>query len=172
VYGGIQVFLTSALVEGGWSASRSSRHTHGKSATVTHCIGDNAKTRIILHLQGLEPRNVGRPARSQSLYRLRYPGSICKWIYGHDIVQAVSRRLPTAAARVRSQVMSCGMYGGESGTWAGFRRVLRLSLPVLISSNAFTHLQCGAGIIGQLVSDVPSGALSPHPEGKKKKKKV
>jgi hypothetical protein len=28
-----------------------------------------------LTLPGLEPRPVGRPARCQSLYRLRYPGS-------------------------------------------------------------------------------------------------
>jgi cytochrome c553 len=32
------------------------------------------------------------------------------------IAQAVSHRLATAAARVRSQVKSCGMCGGQSGT--------------------------------------------------------
>jgi hypothetical protein len=45
------------------------------------------------------------------------------------MAQAVSRRLPTAAARVRAQVWSCC---GQSGTGAGFLRVLRFPLPVLI----------------------------------------
>jgi hypothetical protein len=32
---------------------------------------------------------------------------------GQAIAQAVSRRLPTAAPRVRSQVKTCGIYGGQ-----------------------------------------------------------
>jgi hypothetical protein len=36
------------------------------------------------------------------------------------MAQAVSRRLPTAEARVRSRVSPCGIYGGQSGTEAGF----------------------------------------------------
>jgi hypothetical protein len=44
---------------------------------------------------------------------------------GRAIAQAVSRRLPTAAARVRSQVRSCGICGGQSGTEADFLRVLQ-----------------------------------------------
>jgi hypothetical protein len=34
---------------------------------------------------------------------------------GRDISQAVSRRLPTAAARDRPQFRSCGICGGQSG---------------------------------------------------------
>jgi hypothetical protein len=41
------------------------------------------------------------------------------------IAQAVSRRLPIAAARVRAQVTSCGICDGRSGTGAGFFRVIR-----------------------------------------------
>jgi hypothetical protein len=35
---------------------------------------DDAQKRQFLTLPGLELRPLGRPARSQSLYRLRYPG--------------------------------------------------------------------------------------------------
>jgi hypothetical protein len=82
-YGGvdlqIHIFLTSALIGGEWSASRPCRCTPG-----THCIGglmdsraglDDLEKRKFLTLQGLELRPFSRPARSQSLYRLRYPGS-------------------------------------------------------------------------------------------------
>jgi hypothetical protein len=48
--------------------------------------------------------------------------------WGRAIAQTVSRRLPTAAVRVRSQVKSCGICGGQSGTGAGFLRVLRFPL--------------------------------------------
>jgi hypothetical protein len=52
------------------------------------------------------------------------------------VTQAVSRRLPTAAAWVRSQVKSCGICGEQSGIGAGFFRVLRFPLPILIPPNA------------------------------------
>jgi hypothetical protein len=52
------------------------------------------------------------------------------------MAQAVSRRLPTAAAWVRAQVRLCGICGGQSGTGAGFLRVLRFPLPILIPSTA------------------------------------
>jgi hypothetical protein len=55
---------------------------------------------------------------------------------GRAIAQAVSRWLPTAAARVRSQVRSCWICGGQSGTGAGFLRVLRFSLAILIPPTA------------------------------------
>jgi hypothetical protein len=55
---------------------------------------------------------------------------------GRDIAQAVSRLLPTAAARVRAQVRSCVICGGQSGTRAGFLRVLWFPLPILILSTA------------------------------------
>jgi hypothetical protein len=55
---------------------------------------------------------------------------------GRAIAQVVSRWLPTAAARVRSQVRSCGICGGQSGTGASFLQVLRFPLPVLIPPTA------------------------------------
>jgi hypothetical protein len=80
----IHIFLTSALAGGEWSASRPGHFTLGERAPGTHCIGgwvdpraslDDVKNRKFLTLPGLELQPLGRPARSQSLYRLRYPGS-------------------------------------------------------------------------------------------------
>jgi hypothetical protein len=56
--------------------------------------------------------------------------------------QAVSRRLPTAAAQVRSQVRSCGICGGQSGTEAGFLRIFRFLLPILILQTALYSSSC------------------------------
>jgi hypothetical protein len=46
------------------------------------------------------------------------------------MAQAVSRRPPTAEARVRSRFSPCGVCGGQSGTGRGLPQVLRFS-PVL-----------------------------------------
>jgi hypothetical protein len=57
----------------------------GERAPATHWIVgwvdpraglDDVEKRKFLTLPGFELRLLGRPARSQSLYRLRYPGSI------------------------------------------------------------------------------------------------
>jgi hypothetical protein len=52
------------------------------------------------------------------------------------IAQAVSYQVSTAAARVRSQVTSCGICGRHSGTGAGFLRVFLFPQPILILTNA------------------------------------
>jgi hypothetical protein len=82
----------------------------------------------------------------------------------------VSRRLPTATVRVRAQIRSCGIYSGQRGTGGGFLRVLRFPLPILIPPTApHSSSSSGAGTIGQLVADVPSGlSLTPLQEIKKK----
>jgi hypothetical protein len=76
--------LTSALAGGEWSASRPCRFTPGERAPVR--IGQEAvwaQSRSgrrgeekILNPTGTRTPTPGRPARSQSLYRLRYPGSL------------------------------------------------------------------------------------------------
>jgi hypothetical protein len=100
--------------------------------------------------------NRSHPAHSLSLYRQSYPGSnsptvqyiksnrikylekdghnicIVSSDIGRAIAQAVSRWLPTAAARIRARVWSSGICGGQSGPGAGFLRVLRFPLPIFI----------------------------------------
>jgi hypothetical protein len=80
--------LTSALAGGEWSASRPGRFTPGERAPGIHWMGrwvgpraglGDVEKRKFFTLPGLELGPLGRPARSQSLYRLRYPGS---WILG------------------------------------------------------------------------------------------
>jgi hypothetical protein len=50
---------------------------------------------------------------------------------GRAVAQAVSRWLSTAAAWVRVRA-GYGFYGGQSGIEAGFPRVLRFPLPIII----------------------------------------
>jgi hypothetical protein len=49
------------------------------------------------------------------------------------IAKAASRRLPTATVRVRCQFRPCEICVGHSGIEAGFLRVLRFPLPILIA---------------------------------------
>jgi hypothetical protein len=67
---------------------------------------------------------------------------------GRATAEAVSRWLPTAAARVQSRVWSSGICGGQSGTGAGFLRLLRFPLP-FIPPNSPSSQSPGAGSIGQ-----------------------
>jgi hypothetical protein len=90
-YGGVDVyiyiFFTSALVGGEWSASRLCCFIPGERAPCTHWLGgwvdpraglEDMKERKFLPPPGLEPRILGRQARSPSLYRLSYPGCECR----------------------------------------------------------------------------------------------
>jgi hypothetical protein len=82
-YGGmyvwIHIFLTLALVGGEWSAlprRKSARYPLDRRLGGPRTGLDDVKKRKFLTLPGLELRPLGRPARSQSLYRLRYPGTL------------------------------------------------------------------------------------------------
>jgi hypothetical protein len=77
-------FFISALVVGELSASSPGRFAPRERAPGAHCIGswvnsragvDDVERRQILPVWRLELRSLGRPARSQSLYRLSYPGT-------------------------------------------------------------------------------------------------
>jgi hypothetical protein len=81
------------------------------------------------------------------------------------IAQAVSRRVPTAAAHVRAQVRSCGIFGGQIGNPVGFLRVFRFPLPILITPTAPHSSSITRGWYNRpkYVSDVPSGlSLTPR----------
>jgi hypothetical protein len=75
---------------------------------------------------------------------------------GRAIAHEVSRQLPTAAAWVRARVRSCRICGGQSGTVAGFFRVLWFALPIRIPP-IHHYLLSGTSIIGQTVAALPSG---------------
>jgi hypothetical protein len=64
-----------------------------------------------------------------------------------DIAQAVSRRLRTAAARVLAQIKSCGICGGQSGTWARFYPSTSVSLANSHSTNCSTLLIYHPGLV-------------------------
>jgi hypothetical protein len=87
-YGGldiqIHIFLTSGLIGGEWSASRHGSLTAVENPPGIYWMGgwvnpraglNHVENRKFLTLPGLELRSLRRPARSHSLYRLRYPGS-------------------------------------------------------------------------------------------------
>jgi hypothetical protein len=74
------------------------RFSPGERTFGTHCTGGwvdpragldtEARRKILSPLPGIEPRSSGRPARSQTLYWLSYPGSQSinywrKFTYGH-----------------------------------------------------------------------------------------
>jgi hypothetical protein len=84
---------------------------------------------------------------------------------GCAIAQEVSRRLPIAAARVRAQISSSGICGGQSATGVGFLRVLRFPLPILILSTAPHSSSTIWGWYNGQVSDcVPSGLSLMSPQ--------
>jgi hypothetical protein len=67
------------------------------------------------------------------LVQQRSTNILSKLHEGRAVAQAVSRWLPTAAARVRLRAAyGVCVYGGQSGTRAGFLRVLRFPLPIII----------------------------------------
>jgi hypothetical protein len=77
-------FFTSAVIGGEWLASRPGRYTPGERAPGTHWIEGWVGLRVdlgivekrkFLTLPGPELRPLCRPARNQSLYGLRRPGS-------------------------------------------------------------------------------------------------
>jgi hypothetical protein len=86
------------------------------------------------------------------------------YAFGGDIVQAISRWVPTAATRVRAKVRSCGICSGQSGigTDSEYFGISHHSFHQLLHTHY--HLSSGAGTTGQIVTDIPSGLsqTTPH----------
>jgi hypothetical protein len=88
--------------------------------------------------------------------------------YGRAIDQAVIRCLPTAAARVRAWVWSCGIFGRKRGDEAGFFPSTSVS-PANLYSTKFSILTIIRGRYNRPeVADVASGPSmdstpTPHP---------
>jgi hypothetical protein len=87
------------------------------------------------------------------------------------LAHAVSRWYPSSAAQVPAWVKSCGIWVGQSGTGAGFLRVLQFPLPIRIPPIA---PQSSSSIIWGWYSKPNSDRRTKwtqyHPIKKKKKK--
>jgi hypothetical protein len=70
--------------------------------------------------------------------------------------QAVSRRLTTAAARVRARIISCGICGGQSGIGASF--LLTFRFPLFRAIAPHSSLSPRAGTMGGLSNSGPGFA--------------
>jgi hypothetical protein len=72
---------------------------------------------------------------------------------GRAMAQVVSHRLPTAAGRVRAQVRSYGVCGGQSWHWGKFfSEYFRFPCQFIFHRLLHIHhLSSGAGTLGQLV---------------------
>jgi hypothetical protein len=68
------------------------------------------------------------------------------------MAQAINRRFPNTAARMRVQVRSCGIYGRENGTGAGFLWLLQFPLPIIPLTALHSSPIISAGTVGKIVA--------------------
>jgi hypothetical protein len=96
--------------------------------------------------------------------------------YGRAIAHAVSCRLPTAAAGVWAQLRSghVGFVVNKVALGHVFSEHFCFPCQFLFHRllHIHHHLSSGAGTIGQLLAEVPSGLMSVPPHTKKLKKKT
>jgi hypothetical protein len=140
-------FLTSALVGGEWSVSRPGRFTHGERAPGTYWIGgwvnpraglDDVEKRKFIALPGLELRPLGRPARSQSLYWLRYPGSLHLFI-----IYTVSERLQIKRVILQWDALKPNKILGHEPMFNRKMDYLRKKSPTLLPGSPLTLVSHG-----------------------------
>ena len=85
--------LTSEPEGGGWSTPRSGRFTPGKDPVPSEQKTGWAPGQVCTGAENLAPteiRSLDRPARSESLYRLRYPGPM---LYLKSVALNLQRRM-------------------------------------------------------------------------------
>jgi hypothetical protein len=97
--------------------------------------------------------------------------SLCNSVSVRAAAQAVSHRLPTTAARVISQIRSCGICGRQNGNGADFLRVFGFPCQFSFHRLLHTHhhLSFGAGTTDQIVADIPNELSFTHSKKLKKK---
>jgi hypothetical protein len=91
---------------------------------------------------------------------------------GRAVAQAVNRRLPTAAVRVRAQVSSYGICGRKIGTGVSFLPVLLFPLSILIPPTAPRSSSIIRGWYNRPVNGRSTKWTQSHPITRKLKKKV
>jgi hypothetical protein len=134
-YGGmdvyIHIFLTSALVGGEWSASRSRHFTPGERAPGTYWIGgwvepraglDDVDKRRFLTLLGLELRTLCR-TRSPSLYRRAIPATYTK---------LVTTVIYSAISALYSSLLQTSVFSSPSFSTGASRASLSSQLPEIL----------------------------------------
>jgi hypothetical protein len=98
---------------------------------IVHRTGWCSNNTLDLYLGGSHFESLSVQANSGAVTHLGHYRLLSSRL-GRAIAQAVSRRLPTAAAQLRARVWSCGICGGQSGAGAEFLRVLRFPLQFFI----------------------------------------
>jgi hypothetical protein len=103
---------------------------------LTHCLRNAQLPRALHHELLIDINYLFRIHASRQIWDIKFMRhigwrSVVSFIRrGRAVAQAVNRWFPTAACRVRVRA-ACGVYGGQSGTWADFLRVLRFPLPII-----------------------------------------
>jgi hypothetical protein len=107
----------------------------GRIYSVTNCAGPSSATlQIVNYFSGCNKKEWALDTdfgKLTAIYFVEWNGLKKHSLFGRAVAKAVSRWLPTAEARVRVRA-ACGVCGGQSGTGAGFLRVLRFPLPIII----------------------------------------
>jgi hypothetical protein len=130
----IHISLASALAGDEWSASRPGCFTPRERAPGTHWIGgrvgpraglDDVEEIKFLTLPGLELWPLGRPACSQSIYWLHYPGSITNEAVAYDITLLSVNPLLETFKCLNKHLWNLVYHG----TWPDLNGILHKSLP-------------------------------------------
>jgi hypothetical protein len=155
-------FLTWALDGREWSEFTSSPRYpfHRRLRGLQRQPGLYGAVKDLVYLPRIEQRLLCGPARKpkiwheqRKMYTLTNVRALLRNVnfIGHEdraIAEVISRRLSIAAARVLSQVRSCGICGGEKWYWGRFP--CQFSLHQMFH----TYLPSGTGTIDKLVVDI------------------